>query len=92
MKDRVKDDEELLKFPSDYPVKVVGRASDELRARVHAVMLRHVPTLTPSCVSERLSGQGNFLSISYRIRAESREQIIALVTELKATDGVLMII
>jgi uncharacterized protein len=88
----VKDDDELLKFPTDYPVKVVGRASDELRARVHAVMLRHVPGLDPGRVSERLSGAGNFLSISYLIRAESREQIIGLVTDLKATAGVLMIL
>ena len=82
----------LLQFPTDYPIKVVGRPSDEFRARVHAVMLRHAPTLDPDQVTERLSENGNFLSISYMIRAESREQIVALVTELKAAEGVLMII
>ena len=82
----------LLQFPTDYPIKVVGRPSDEFRARVHAVMLRHAPTLDPDQVTERLSENGNFLSISYMIRAESREQIIALVTDLKAGEGVLMII
>ena len=81
-----------LQFPTDYPIKVVGRPSDEFRARVHAVMLRHAPNLDPDRVSERLSENGNFLSISYMIRAESREQIIALATELKACEGVLMII
>ena len=30
-----------LKFPTDYPIKIVGRPSDEFRARVHAIMLRH---------------------------------------------------
>jgi putative lipoic acid-binding regulatory protein len=82
----------LLQFPTDYPIKVVGRPSDEFRARVHAVMLRHAPTLDPDQVTERLSENGNFLSISYMIRAESREQVIALATDLKATEGVLMII
>jgi putative lipoic acid-binding regulatory protein len=82
----------LLQFPTDYPIKVVGRPSDEFRARVHAIMLRHAPTLDPDQVTERLSENGNFLSISYMIRAESREQIIALVTDLKAGEGVLMII
>ena len=84
--------ESPLKFPTDYPIKVVGRPSDEFRARVHAIMLRHAPTLDADQVSERLSENGNFLSISYMIRAESREQIVALVNELKACDGVLMII
>jgi putative lipoic acid-binding regulatory protein len=82
----------LLQFPTDYPIKVVGRPSDEFRARVHAVMLRHAPALDVDQVSERLSENGNFLSISYMIVAESREQIVALVTELKVSEGVLMII
>ena len=84
--------EELLKFPTDYPIKVMGKASDELRAHVHAVMLRHAPGLDPDRVSERLSKEGTYLSITYVIVAESREQIVALVTELKTTDGVMMII
>jgi uncharacterized protein len=82
----------LLQFPTDYPIKVVGRPSDEFRARVHAIMLRHAPTLDTDQVSERLSENGNFLSISYMIRAESREQIVALAGDLKACEGVLMII
>jgi putative lipoic acid-binding regulatory protein len=81
-----------LQFPTDYPIKVVGRPSDEFRARVHAIMLRHAPNLDPDRVSERLSENGNFLSISYTIVAENREQIVALATDLKACEGVLMIL
>jgi len=81
-----------LQFPTDYPIKVVGRPSDEFRARVHAIMLRHAPALDPDQVSERSSENGNFLSISYMLRAESRAQVVALVSELKACEGVLMII
>jgi len=59
---------------------------------VHATMLRHAPKLDADRVSERLSENGNFLSISYVIVAESSEQVIALVNDLKATEGVLTII
>ena len=82
----------LLQFPTDYPIKVVGRPSDEFRARVHAIVLRHVPGHDPDQVSERLSENGTYLSISYNIRAESREQVVALANDLKACEGVLMII
>jgi putative lipoic acid-binding regulatory protein len=88
----VEESESPLKFPTDYPIKVVGRPSDEFRARVHAIMLRHVPTLDTDQVSERLSENGNFLSISYMIRAESREQVVALATDLKSCEGILLII
>ena len=84
--------EEALSFPTDYPVKILGRPADDFRARVHAVMLRHAPDLDAGQVSERLSANGNFLSISYLLRAHSREQIEALVTDLKACDGVLMLL
>lgn len=83
---------ELLQFPTDYPVKVVGRPSPEFRARIHAVVLKHVPNVETDRISERLSANGNFLSISYMIRAESREQVTALATELATAAGVLMII
>ena len=82
----------LLQFPTDYPLKVVGRPSDEFRARVHALVARHVPDLDSEGVSERLSENGNFLSISYVIRARSSEQVIALVNDLKACEGVLTIL
>jgi hypothetical protein len=82
----------LLEFPTDYPIKVIGRPSDEFRARVHAIVLRHAPLLEPERVTERLSENGNFLSISYRIRAESREQVEALATDLKSCEGVLTLI
>lgn len=81
-----------LEFPTDYPIKVIGRPSDEFRARVHAVVLRHAPGIESERISERLSGSGNFLSISYTLFAESREQIEALATELKACEGVMMLI
>jgi putative lipoic acid-binding regulatory protein len=85
-------EEQALSFPTDYPVKIVGRPADDFRARVHAVMLRHAPELDTDQITERLSANGNFLSISYLLRARSREQIEGLVTELKACDGVLMLL
>jgi hypothetical protein len=82
----------LLQFPTDYPIKVIGRPSDEFRTRVHAIVMRHAPSTEPERVTERLSENGNFLSISYLLRAESREQVEALTGDLKSCDGVLMLI
>lgn len=83
---------ELLQFPTDYPIKVLGRPSPEFRARVHGIMLRHAPDLDVARIGERLSANGNFLSISYVIRATSREQVTALAGELQRCELVLMVI
>lgn len=84
--------ESLLQFPTDYPIKVVGRPSAEFRAHIHAIVVKHVPRVEADRISERLSENGNFLSISYMIHAESREQIEGLVRELTTAEGVLMVI
>jgi putative lipoic acid-binding regulatory protein len=84
--------ESPLKFPTEYPIKVLGRPSDEFRARVHAIMLKHAPDLDPSRMTERLSEKGNFLSISYVIVAQSREQVTALATELAACELAMMVL
>ena len=84
--------QELLQFPTDYPIKVVGRPSAEFRARIHAVVLKHAPDVETDRITERLSENGNFLSISYMIVAQSREQVVALARDLAAAEGVLMVI
>ncbi len=45
-----------------------------------------------SLTSERLSGNGNFQSISYTIRAVSAAQVTALATDLKACPDVMIVI
>lgn len=84
--------ESPLKFPTDYPIKVLGKPNDEFRARVHAIMLKHAPDLEPSRMSERLSEKGNFVAVTYMIVAQSRDQVTALVTELAACELVTMVI
>ena len=92
MKDISGDGEELLKFPTAYPIKVVGRRSENLRASIDAIVRAHVPDLDESQVTERESNQQHFLSITYTINATSREQIVAPATALQASKDVIMLI
>ena len=86
------DGEELLKFPVVYPIKVVGRRSASLRVNIDAIVREHVPDLDESQITERESNQAHFLSITYTITAQSREQIVALATALQASKDVIMLI
>jgi putative lipoic acid-binding regulatory protein len=84
--------EALLVFPVAYPIKVVGRRSDTMRANIDAIVRAHVPDLTEEQIKERESNQAHFLSITYTINAQSREQVVALATALQASKDVLMLI
>ena len=92
MKDISGDGDELLTFPTSYPIKVVGRRSENLRANIDAIVREHVPDLDASQISERQSNQQHFLSITYTINAQSREQVVALANALQASKDVIMLI
>lgn len=85
-------DLKLLTFPTDYPIKVVGRAGSLLRAEIDAILQRHAPDLDAALTSERYSENGNYLSISYTIVARSEAQVAALAAELAAQPHVIMVI
>jgi putative lipoic acid-binding regulatory protein len=84
--------EELLKFPTTYPIKVVGRRSEHMRVNIDAIVRAHVPDLTENQISERASTQAHFLAITYTINAQSKEQIVALAHALQACKDVIMLI
>jgi putative lipoic acid-binding regulatory protein len=83
---------ELLTFPTSYPIKVVGRRSENLRANIDAIVRQHVPDLTDEQISERASTQQHFLAITYTIIAQSKEQVVALANALQASKDVIMLI
>jgi putative lipoic acid-binding regulatory protein len=78
-----------LEFPSDYPVKVMGKASPEFRARMLQVVALHAGPIDAAQITERLSRDGNYLSLTCVVRAESREHLDRLYRELHATGLVL---
>lgn len=92
MVDETPKQEELLKFPVAYPIKVVGKRSENMRANIDAIVRAHVPDLTPDQIKERESTQQHFLSITYTINAQSKEQIVALAHALQACKDVIMLI
>ena len=84
--------EELLKFPVAYPIKVVGRRGEMSRADIDAIVRLFAPDLTQDQIKERESNQQHFLSITYTINAQSKEQVVGLANALQAAKGVIMLI
>jgi putative lipoic acid-binding regulatory protein len=83
-------DETLQEFPSDFPIKVMGRHDSNLRALTQAIIERHAGPVVDASVRTRTSGDGNFLALTYMVRASSREQLDDIYRELTACKSVLM--
>ena len=79
-------------FPCEYPIKVVGDARTEFFGEVYEIVLKHDPTLTMEKVSQRTSLKGNFISISFMLKAQSQEQLEVLFVDLKELDAVRIVL
>jgi putative lipoic acid-binding regulatory protein len=82
--------ETLQVFPSDFPIKVMGRHDSNLRALTQAIIERHAGPLAEAAVRTRTSSDGNFLALTYVVRATSRKQLDDIYRELTACKSVLM--
>jgi uncharacterized protein len=80
----------LQEFPSEFPIKVMGRHDSDLRALTQAIIERHAGPLAETNVRTRTSADGNFLALTYLVHATSREQLDAIYRELTACKSVLM--
>ncbi|HEY5265003.1 MAG TPA: DUF493 domain-containing protein [Steroidobacteraceae bacterium] len=80
----------LQEFPSEFPIKVMGRHDSDLRALTQAIIERHAGPVPDSSVRTRTSTDGNFLALTYLVIATSREQLDAIYRELTACKTVLM--
>jgi putative lipoic acid-binding regulatory protein len=77
-------------YPSDFPIKVMGRHDSDLRALTQAIVERHAGPIADSQVKTRTSADGNFLALTYTVHASSREQLDQIYRELTACKSVLM--
>ena len=80
----------LQEFPSEFPIKVMGRRDAELPRITQEIVERHAGKLEEAQVKSRTSADGNFLALTYTIMAQSREQLDTIYRELTACKLVLM--
>ncbi|MGK0499452.1 MAG: putative lipoic acid-binding regulatory protein [Oceanicoccus sp.] len=80
-----------IEFPCDYPIKVLGRQTDDFEAVVVAVMEQHAGAIAAENVKLRPSGKGTFVAVTVTIIATGAEQLEAIHKDLLATGRVQMV-
>lgn len=84
--------ETVLKFPCDFPIKVMGRTGMGLRERVTRIVRRHASGLSSRAVTSRLSRHGSYVSITAVVPATSQRQLDDIYRELSACEAVIIAI
>lgn len=84
------EEDTLLKFPTDFPIKIMGERRDDFTQTMVDLVLRHAPDFRAETVEMRASSNGNYLSVTCTVRATSKAQLDALYREITAHPWVKM--
>jgi hypothetical protein len=67
--------EALLKFPTAFPVKIMGARRDDFAQTMVEVVKQHAPDFDPATLEMRPSKNGNYLALTATINATSKAQL-----------------
>jgi putative lipoic acid-binding regulatory protein len=88
----IANEESLITYPTDFPIKVMGRKEGRFAHGVLTIVRKHAPDFDAATMELRPSRQGTYLSVTCTIRATSREQLDALYQELCDHPSVVMVL
>ncbi len=76
------DEQSLIEYPCDFPIKVMGKQDALLAQTLSDVVREYDPAFDPATVEMRMSTKGNYVGLTFTVRATSREQLDALYKAL----------
>ncbi len=85
-------EESLLQFPCDFPLKIMGSGSPDFRQLVVDLVSRHAPDLDETQIRVRDSRAGRYQSVTVVINARDRIQLDALYRELSGHPRITMVL
>lgn len=83
---------QLLKFPCDFPIKIVSRSDFKLEDFATSVVHTHIPRMEYIPIKSNQSSNGNYQAITVTIKAENQKQIDSIYQDLTANKSVLMVL
>jgi len=75
-------EESLIKYPCDFPIKVMGKSVDGYDAEITNIVLQFDPNFNVATIEQRPSKNGNYLGLTVTVRVHSREQLDELYRTL----------
>ena len=74
----------LIEFPCDFPIKVMGEMRDDFAEIIVAVIRNQLPDFDSSRVEMRASSGGKYISLTCTVHVASRPQLDNIYRALSA--------
>lgn len=85
-------DESLLQFPCDFPIKIMGSGGSDFRPLVVELVRRHAPDLDETRITIRDSRAGRYQSVTVVVFARDLGQLDAIYQDLSSHPQVTMVL
>lgn len=79
-------------FPTPYSIKVMGRKTEDFEAQVLTLVRPYLGDQASFETKLRFSRDGNYLSLTVTIQAQSKEQLDKIYRAISAHEQVLMVL
>lgn len=83
-------EETLLEFPCDFPIKVMVKNHPDLHFIIGGMIQKHCPAFDLKTIQIKASTTGKYLSLTCSILATSKEQLDNIYNDLTSSPVVLM--
>lgn len=86
------DNETLIEFPCDFPIKVMGEAREGFAEIITATIQHHLPDFHAGRMSVRASRGGRYLSLTCSVYVTSKPELDDIYRTLTAHPMVLVVL
>lgn len=83
-------DETLLEFPCDFPIKMMGRHTDDFALIVRSIVEKHTGPIEEGSIKSSPSKNDRFVSITITVSAQSKQQLDSIYQDATDHPDVLM--
>lgn len=82
--------ESLIKFPCEFPIKIMGKDTPNFRSKMHKILEKHVGPINEESIKVNVSNNANFVAITITITAHSQHQLDQIYYDITSYDDVLI--
>ena len=83
-------EESVIEFPTEFPIKMMGRNTSEFPATARALVEKHAGAVDDNAVKVASSSNDRFVSVTVTITATSQQQLDAIYQDVTDQEDVLM--
>jgi putative lipoic acid-binding regulatory protein len=73
---------ELIEFPCHFPIKVIGKMSEDFSNIVITIINQHVESFDATKIEMRGSSNGKYISLTCNVFVETKEQLDRIYIDL----------